>query len=186
MKKVKGFTLAILLFTAVAGRAQEKWFTRNGTINIFSKTAAENIDASNHEVFSMLDEQKNELAFQVLNTGFEFKKQLMQEHFNEDYMESSKFPKASFKGVITDPSKINFDKEGSYKVVVAGDLTMHGVTNKVSIPATILVGEKEISGESKFDVKLADYGIKIPSVVSNQVSETIAVKVNCRYEPFKR
>ncbi len=186
MKKVKGLAIAIFLFTAAASHAQDKWFTRNGTINIFSKTSAENIDASNHEVFSMLDQQKNEFAFQVLNTGFEFKKQLMQEHFNENYMESPKFPKASFKGIITDPSKVNFNKEGTYDVIVAGDLTMHGVTKKVSIPATIQVAGKKIKGEAKFNVKLADYGIKIPSVVSNQISETIAINVNCQYEPFSR
>ena len=186
MKKVKSLVIAILLITSVSSHAQEKWFTRNGTINIFSKTSAENIDADNHEVFSMIDEQKNELAFQVLNTGFEFKKQLMQEHFNEDYMESSKFPKASFKGVITEPSKVNFNKEGTYNVVVAGDLTMHGVTNKVSIPATIRIEDKKITGESKFNVQLADYGIKIPAVVANQVSETVAINVNCQYEPYAR
>jgi len=186
MKHVKVIAIAILLFTAFKSNAQEKWFTRNGKINFFSKTTAENIDANNNEVFSMIDQQKNELAFQVLNTGFKFDKALMQEHFNENYMESSKYPKASFKGIITDPSEIDFNKDGTYNVTVAGDLTMHGVTNKISIPATIQIADKKISGESKFEVKLADYKITIPSVVAKQISETVAITVNCAYEPFKR
>jgi len=122
----------------------------------------------------------------VLNTGFKFEKALMQEHFNENYMESSKFPKASFQGTITDPSKVNFNKDGIYQVVVAGNLTMHGVTKNLSIPAIIHVADKKISGESKFDIKLADYNITIPSVVAKQISENVTISVNCMYEPYSR
>ena len=134
----------------------------------------------------MIDQQKGQLAFQVLNTGFKFEKALMQEHFNENYMESSKFPKASFLGTFTDPSKIDFNKDGNYQVIVAGNLTMHGVTKNVSIPATIHIANKKISGESKFDVKLADYNIQIPSVVAKQISEKVTISVNCMYEPYDR
>ncbi|MEO8412692.1 MAG: YceI family protein [Ginsengibacter sp.] len=185
MKKVRTILAALLILSAVAGNAQGKWFTRNGKINFFSKTNGENIDADNNEVFSMIDPVKNEMAFQVLNTGFKFHKALMQEHFNENYMESSKYPKASFKGNFTDPSKIDFTKDGTYKVLVAGDLTMHGETKKINIPATIIVAGGKVSGESKFNIKLADYDIKIPSVVSNQISEDVAVTVKCQYEAYK-
>jgi len=122
MKNVATITMLALLFYATSSHAQDKWYTRNGTISLFSETPAENIDANNNEVFSMLDEQKNELAFQVLITGFKFKKALMQEHFNENYMESSKFPKANFQGKIVDPSKVDFDKDGSYNVDIAGNV----------------------------------------------------------------
>lgn len=186
MKQVKLIALAMLVLSTLAGNAQGKWFTRNGKINFFSKTTAENIDANNNEVFSMIDPQKNEVAFQVLNTGFKFEKALMQEHFNENYMESSKFPKASFQGTITDPSKVDFNKDGTYNVTVAGNLTMHGVIRKIDIPASIHIANKKVNGETKFNIKLADYGIKIPSVVSNQVSETVTITVNCQYEPFNR
>ena len=186
MKHLKTIAVVMLLLSAYKTQAQEKWFTRNGKINFFSKTTAENIDATNNEVFSIIDQQKNEVAFQVLNTGFKFDKALMQEHFNENYMESTKYPKASFKGIITDPSKVDFNKDGLYNVSIVGDLSLHGVTNKISIPATIRVADKKISGESKFDIKLADYKINIPSVVAKQISETVAVTVNCLYEPFKR
>ncbi len=186
MKHVKIIAIALLMLTAFKSQAQEKWITRNGKINFFSKTTAENIDANNNEVFSMIDQQKNQLAFQVLNTGFKFEKALMQEHFNENYMESSKFPKAVFQGTFTDPSKVDFNKDGIYQVTVAGNLTMHGVTKNITIPATIHIANKKISGESKFDVKLADYNISIPSVVAKQISENVTISVNCMYEPYNR
>jgi YceI-like domain len=186
MKQLKVISIVMLLLSVLKSHAQEKWFTRNGKINFFSKTAAENIDANNNEVFSMIDQQKNEVAFQVLNNGFKFEKALMQEHFNENYMESTKFPKSSFQGTITDPSKVNFNKDGTYNVNVAGNLTMHGVTNKVSFPAIIRIADKKVTGESKFDVKLADYKITIPALVAKQISETVTISVNCQYEPYKR
>ena len=130
MKHLKTIVIAMLILTTLQSSAQEKWFTRNGKISFFSKTAVEYIDAINNEVFSLIDPAKNEVAFQVLITGFKFNKALMQEHFNENYMESTKFPKSTFKGVIADPSKINFTKDGVYNVVVDGDLSIHGVIIK--------------------------------------------------------
>lgn len=186
MKKVKVIAMAMLILSTAGVNAQGKLFTRNGKINFFSKTTAENIDANNNEVFSIIDPQKNEVAFQVLNTGFKFEKALMQEHFNENYIESSKFPKAIFQGTITDPSMVDFNKEGNYNVTVTGSLLMHGVTNKVTIPATVHIADKKVSAESKFTIKLADYNIKIPAVVANQISETVVVSVNCQYEPYNR
>ena len=186
MKNLKLIAVVILLLATAKSQAQDKWFTRNGKINFFSKTTAENIDANNNEVFSMIDQSKNQVAFQVLNTGFKFDKALMQEHFNENYMESSKYPKASFQGVISDPSKVDFTKEGTYNVMVAGDLTMHGVTNKITIPAAITVADNKVNAQSKFNVKLADYGIKIPSLVEKQISQDVAITVNCQYDPYKK
>ncbi|MEP7109017.1 MAG: YceI family protein [Ferruginibacter sp.] len=186
MKHLKGIVIVAMLLSVIKSQAQEKWFTRNGKITFFSETPAENIDANNNEVFSLLDPFKNEIAFQVLSTGFKFKRALMQEHFNENYMESTKFPKASFRGTIADPSKVNFNKEGTYVVAINGSLSIHGVTNKLSIPATIRVANRKIIGETKFDISLADYNIKIPSLVSKQVSETVTISVNCLYEPYDR
>lgn len=166
--------------------AQSKYITRTGTVSFFSSTAAENIDATNTEAFSLVDIAKGEVAFQVLITGFKFKKALMEEHFNENYMESTKYPKASFQGTITDLSKVNFKNNGAYTVNVAGNLTMHGVTQKVTIPATINIQGGKLSATSKFDVYLADYKIRVPSVVSKQVSESVAVSVNCAYDPYTK
>ena len=184
MKQLKIIFLAITLSASMATFAQGKIFTRSGSINFFSKTTVEDIDATNNEVFSIIDEAKGEVAFQVLVTGFKFKKALMQDHFNDEYMESAKFPKAMFKGTITDLSKVDFNKDGTYRVTVDGTLSMHGVDNKISVPATIHIVNKKVGAETKFIAKLADYKIKIPSVVSDQVSETIEIRVNCQYDPY--
>jgi polyisoprenoid-binding protein YceI len=169
---------------SIKALSQDKIFTRNGSISFLSETSAEDIDANNNEVFSIVDLQKGELAFQVLVTGFKFKKALMQDHFNDDYLESDKFPKASFKGTIADLSKVNFNEDGTYKAMVNGTLTMHGVENKITVPAVFKISNKRILGESTFPVKLADYKIKIPSLVAGQIAETIQLKISCPYEPY--
>jgi YceI-like domain len=184
MKKLVVIAAAVM-FT-VCGFAQEsRWFTKTGQISFFSKTTAEDIDAKNNEVFSLIDGSKAEVAFQVLVTGFKFKKSLMEEHFNENYMESTKFPKAVFKGSITDPGLVNFKTDGEYKVDVSGDLTLHGVTKKIVIPAIIRVKAGNVSASSTFPVKLADYGIRVPGLVAKQISEAVDVSVACNYEPYK-
>jgi polyisoprenoid-binding protein YceI len=183
---MKHILICTLFFVSFQTQAQSKWFTRTGSITFFSSTSAENIDATNNEVFSLVDLTKGEVAFQVLVTGFKFKKALMEEHFNENYMESTKYPKASFQGTITDLNKVNFKNNGAYQVNVTGNLTMHGITNKVTMPATINVQGGKFKAASKFNVALADYKIKIPSLVSKQVAETVEVSVSCAYEPYTR
>jgi polyisoprenoid-binding protein YceI len=106
----------------------------------------------------------------------------MQEHFNENYMESDKYPKATFKGTITDISKVDFKKDGSYNVTVAGDLNLHNITNKITVPAVIVVKGNTISANTNFKVKLDDYKIDVPKVVENNISKTIDLKVDCNYE----
>ncbi len=110
----------------------------------------------------------------------------MQEHFNENYMESSTFPKAFFKGKITDLSKINFSIDGTYPVIVNGDLTIHGVTKKIEAPGTITTAQGKITAVSKFKIKVKEYNIKIPSLVVNKIAETIEVSIDCKYEEFKK
>ena len=176
------FTLATILVISLPATAQN-YFTKNGKISFFSKTAMENIDAVNNQVVSVINTQTGDMAFSVLINGFLFKKALMQEHFNENYMESTKYPKATFKGNIGDLSKMNFTKDGTYAVTVAGDLTLHGVTKKVSVPGNITVKGGKFSAAATFNVLLADYNISIPSVVQNNISKTIEIKVDCNYEP---
>jgi len=186
MKLIKAVIPAILISLSTFAQGQTKWFTRTGEISIFSVTTAENIDAKNNEVFSLIDASNGDVAFQVLITGFKFKKSLMEEHFNENYMESTKFPKALFKGGISDISKVNFSSNGNYPVDVAGDLTIHGVTQKVKFPATIIIDGGKVKAMSKFVVRLADYNIKVPALVAKQISETIDISVNCNYDPYNK
>lgn len=169
-------TIALLLI----GNAvfAQKYMTRTGKISFFSGTPLENIEAFNNEVASVLDSKTGSMVFAVPIKSFKFEKALMQEHFNENYMESDKFPKAEYKGSITDVSKVNFAKDGTYNVSSTGKLTMHGVTKDVVIPGTVTVKGSEATLNSKFKVKPDDYGIKIPSMVVTKIAKEIEVTVN--------
>jgi polyisoprenoid-binding protein YceI len=160
----------------------QKFYTKNGSISFFSKTSVEDIKADHNQVMSVINTQTGELQFSLLVKGFHFKKALMEEHFNSDYMESDKFPKAGFKGSISDISKVNFAKDGSYPVTVSGDLTLHGVTKSTTANGTITVTNGKISGNSKFMVTVADYNISIPKIYSDNIAKTVAVTVACSFD----
>jgi polyisoprenoid-binding protein YceI len=178
----------LLLMATVPGQlfAQSVFLTRNGKINFFSKTAVENIDAVNNEVFSVIDIQKGEMAFAVLIKSFRFEKALMEEHFNENYMESDKFPKATFTGKLTNLAEISFQKDGTYPVEVKGELTIHGVTKSVSATGKLTVAGGKLQSVASFSVHLKDYQIEVPSVVAQKIAENIDVSVDCTYLPKER
>src|SRR5690606_29851446 len=104
-----------------------KYLTRSGKVTFFSSTPLEAIEAFNNEAASVMDAKTGDIVFQVPIRSFKFENALMQEHFNENYLESSKYPKAEFKGKITDINKVNFSKDGTYNVTSKGNLTIHGV-----------------------------------------------------------
>lgn len=185
MKKRVLITLCLgLLYTA--NLQAQIYLTRNAKVSFFSKTSMENIEAVNNEVSSILDTKKGEFAFVVLIKSFKFQKALMEEHFNENYLESNTFPKSNFRGAVKDMSKINFSADGSYPVTVTGDLTIHGVTQHIEAPGTISIAQGIISADSKFPVKLKDYNIKVPSTVINKIAESIDVTVECKFDPVKK
>lgn len=160
----------------------QKSYTKNGSILFFSKSPLENIDSKNNQVMSVLNTQTGDIQFSVIIKAFHFKKALMEVHFNENYMESTKFPKATFKGAVTELSKISFAIDGSYTVSVSGDMTIHGVTKKITAPGLITVKNGVPSAASKFSVKLADYNITIPKLVKDNISEKIDITVACTYD----
>ncbi len=176
MKKI----ISMLLISAIAIPAMaQKYMTRTGKISFFSSTPLENIEAFNNEVASVLDAEKNSFVFQAPIKSFKFEKSLMQEHFNENYMESNKYPKADYKGKITNADKVNFSKDGSYDVTTEGKLTIHGVTKDVKIPGTVVVKGDDVTIKSVFNVKPKDYKINIPGLVEDKIAEEIEVTVNC-------
>lgn len=177
------FIVASILICASGANAQSMYFTRNGKVSFFSKTSMENIDAVNNEVFSIIDAQKGEIAFAILVKSFKFEKALMEEHFNENYMESGKFPKATFNGKITNFSSVSLSKDGIYPVQVEGDLTIHGVTKKITSEGKISVANGVVSSLADFAIKLSDYQIAVPSLVSEKIAESIDIKVACSYTP---
>jgi hypothetical protein len=160
----------------------QKFYTKNGNISFFSKTVIEDIKADNNQVMAVINIQNGDLQFSLLTKGFRFKKALMEEHFNKDYMESDKFSKSTFKGAITDIAAVNFTKDGTYPVTVTGDLTIHGITKKITANSSIGIRAGKITGTSKFIVTVADYNISIPKVYRDNISKTIEITVNCNYD----
>ncbi len=185
MRNLKIIIAAMWLFIFTSTiQAQDKYFTRTGSIDFFSSTALENIEASNSQVSSMLDSGSGDLVFAVLIKAFHFEKALMQEHFNEKYLESDKFPKASFKGKIKNLDTINLKKDGLYNAIVEGMLTIHGVTNPVKTDGVIEVKGGKVIAKSKLQVALADYKIEVPRVVTDNIAKIIDVTIDMAYEPY--
>jgi polyisoprenoid-binding protein YceI len=180
---MKKFFLAVFTCSCIGNMAAaQKLYTKNGHISFFSKTSMENIQADNNQVMSVLNTQSGELQFSVIIKSFHFEKALMEEHFNENYMESDKYPKSTFKGTIAGIGKVNFTTDGSYPVTVNGDLYMHGATNKVSAKGVISIKGGKITATSTFTVALADYKITVPKLVEANIAKTIEIKVDCLYD----
>ncbi len=177
-------TAALLLFF-LAGFSQ-KYITKNGYIKFYSETPIETIEAHNRQVNSALDSESGDFVFKVLMRSFEFEKALMQEHFNENYVESEKFPNATFKGKVTNLDQIDFGTSGEYRAIVEGILTIHGVDREVKESGTFTVTDGAVKGNCKFIVKPADHDIKIPKTVVNNIAEEIEVTVEVALEEFKK
>lgn len=176
---MKRFSLIIALLACMVSFASaQKFMTKNGTIRFFSDGQVEKIEAFNHQVNSALDISSGSFVFKVLIKSFEFEKALMQEHFNENYMQSDQFPSSTFKGSVTNLKEINFAKDGTYKAVVEGDLTMHGVTNKIRTNGTFDIKDGKVVGKSTFNVLLKDYNISIPKAVVKNIAESVQIDVN--------
>jgi YceI-like domain len=179
MKKI----IAILLisYSATAG----SYFTKTGTITFKGKSKVEKIEAINKSVACKLDATTGAVDFIVLVKSFVFDSQLMQEHFNENYLESDKFPKASFKGKITNLAEINFAKDGVYKANVQGVFAIHGVSQTINGTGNITVKGGKVSITSNIGVLCSTYKIDIPSAVKDKVSNEVNISIACNLEALK-
>ena len=176
--------LVMLLFTITHISAQGKYFTKSGKIEFFSATPAEDIKALNKNVTTILDVNTGNMQFSVLMKAFQFKKGLMQEHFNKDYVESDKFPQAEFKGQIVNNSEVNYTKNGSNAAKVKGMLTIHGVTKEIETTGTLTVKDGKIGLNAVFNVLVADFKISVPAVVRENIAKKIKVTIDCNLEPL--
>jgi hypothetical protein len=174
-------TLSLFAFSVNA----QKYMTKDGFIGFFSHTTMEDIKGDNNQVAGVIDIATGEMVFQALVKSFHFDRALMEEHFNENYMESEKYPKAIFKGKITDLSSVNFAKNGIYEVTVEGDLTIHNVTNRISTKGTLEIVTGGINANAKFKVVPEDYKIEIPGVVREKINKDLEVTVAMKYAPLE-
>jgi hypothetical protein len=185
MKKTLILGISVVILFSSTLHAQEKFYTKAGKISFFSATSMENISAVNKTVVCLLNIKTGDLQFAVLMKGFEFKKALMQEDFNRDYIESSKFPKSEFKGQISNNSTINYAVNGKYNAEVKGKLSLHGVTKDISANGTITVKDGKVSLNSVFTILIADYSITVPRIYMDNISKSIKITVDCNLEALK-
>lgn len=173
--------IVVLTLTAQMATGQ-KYFSKTGKISFYSEAPMEKIEAHNSTASTVIDATTGNLEWAVLIQGFKFEKALMQEHFNENYMESTTYPKAKFKGKIDNLSSVNFKKDGDYNVNVSGQLEIHGVTKPVTATGVISVKGGNVSAKSKFSVAVADYGIEIPKVVAENIAKNVDINVQADYQ----
>lgn len=181
---MKRLIVLFFLLNLVLALNAQKYMTKNGFIGFYSHTPMEDIKAENNQVVGALDITTGEMVFQALIKSFHFDRALMEEHFNENYMESDKIPKSMFKGKITNLSSVDFTKSGTYEVTVEGDLTIHDVTNKITTKGTIEVVTGGINANSKFNIVPEDYKITIPGVVREKINKNLEVTVSMKYTPM--
>lgn len=179
MKKV---FLSLIMTSAIFVKAQEKIYaTKTGIVDFVCESKAEKIEATNSQVSCKLSNKTGQLVLLMLIKGFKFENSTMQEHFNENYMESDKFPKAEFKGTITNLTTVNFAKDGKYSVNVDGSLTIHGVSKKINEKATITITKGKASLTGKMKINIKDYGIKGEYIGSTIASDAV-LNVKCNLD----
>ena len=175
MKKI------ILILCCAPLLARNLYITRSGAVSFYSHAPMEDIAAVNNQASCVLDLETGSFAFQVPIRGFVFPNALMQEHFNENYLESHQFPKATFKGNIDHWLELDLGPDPQ-DVAVTGTLTIHGVSREISESGTIARAGGGINGLATFEVAPADYDIRIPKIVRNNIARIIQVTVNVKLQ----
>ena len=163
-------------------KSTQKYITRQGQVRFFSYTKVENIEAINNQVLSIIDLSKNEIAVSMLMRAFVFEKALMYEHFNESYIESDLYPKATFEGKI-----IDFDpniKEEQTKLV-RGKITIRAITKDIDIKTNIQFNEGKYIFNGNFELEIQDFDIKIPPILAPNIAKKISVKFKFEYQPYE-
>jgi len=179
---MKKFLLLLLTCSCLTTLGQ-KFTVEKSLITFFSDAAIEDISAKNTKANSIFDLETGEIAFSIPIKEFKFAKSLMQEHFNEKYMESDKFKSATFEGMIT-----GYDAKstGQQAAKAIGKMTIHGVTKEIEVPGTIEISKDKALVKSKFNVKLEDYSIARPQILWQNIAEAVEVSVDFTFKPYEK
>lgn len=177
---IKFGSFATLFLLIVLSTAAQKYSLEKSFVSFYSHATIEDITAENTKSVSIFNSSTGDIAFSIPIKEFEFAKSLMKEHFNEKYMDSEKYPKATFQGKV-----IGFDSKatGVQNSKATGKLTIHGETKEVELPGTIEVQGSNLVMKSKFIVKLEDYKIAIPQLMWQNIAEQVEVTVEFTYKP---
>lgn len=173
-----------VVHAAGAAEAQNRFIDRNGKASFFSSAPMEDIEAHNHQAVSILDIKTGEVVASMLMRSFDFKKALMQEHFNENYVESHKYPKATFKGKVLNIDQVDLTRSGKYTLDVEGEMTIHGVTRSIRVQADMEVENGALHAQVVFPLRVKDYDIEIPRLVIKNIAEVVEVTVSFHYKPM--
>ncbi|HLZ86775.1 MAG TPA: YceI family protein [Puia sp.] len=179
MKNIISFLLSTCLLLPATSHAQDKFYTKQGRIYFDATGGMEKVEATSAGAVCVLDTHTGAVQFAVLLKGFEFEKALMQEHFNENYVESDKYPRAEFRGQIINNQEIAYKKNGTYPARVKGKLTLHGETKEISCEGNLTIKDGRITVTGDFVIPLADYHIAIPSLVKDKVAQQVKIRVDC-------
>ncbi len=178
---MKNIWIAFLLIVcSLSSNAQSRYMTREGKISFHSDTPLEKIEGYNSKAAGVFETAGGNFQTVVLMKAFMFEKDLMQQHFNENYVESDKFPKATFKGVIDNLSEVDFGKDGEYAVTVSGKMEMHGVTRDIKAKGKLKVESTTVTAVSEFLLNPEDYDIKIPKLVRDKIAKEVKVVVDMK------
>lgn len=182
MKKI---ILSLIAFLLLVNLQAQKVFTKTGAIGFSASSPLEKIEASTKKAVGVIDLASGRVEVQVLVKSLHFEKALMEEHFNENYMESGKFPDAKFVGNITDWNSVNLKKDGSYPVKIKGDMTMHGITKNIETNGTVIVKSGSVTA-SKADItiKIADFNIQIPGAVKDKIAKEAKINIDLALQPM--
>ena len=180
------FLLSFLVLFGFVGQlsAQTIYITDTSNVSFFSATPVEDIKAVNVASTSLINLAKSEVAFRVPISGFQFEKPLMQEHFNENYMDTEKYPTASFKGKLSE--KLDLSKDTIYHINATGVMTVHGVDRPQTYKGVIETKGGKATLRCDFEIKLKDHKIKVPKVVFANIAEVIEVKTYFQYKPYEK
>ena len=177
VKSKNRISLCFYLFLYSFSFGKELFITRDGNIDFFSSTPIEDIKAINSQVSCVLNKTTGEFAFQVPIKGFVFKNALMQEHFNENYLESDTYPNASFTGSIEGWKDITLS-EKLQPVSIKGTMNIHGISKDISESGNILMKGNRIIGSATFKIIVADYNIEIPKILRDNIAKVVDVTVD--------
>jgi hypothetical protein len=182
MRLVSTLVLGLTLVSAYSF-SQAIYITDTSMVSFFSATPVENIEAFNTTSTSMLNVSKKEIVFRVPISGFKFQQALMEEHFNENYMESEKYPYATFKGKLSD--SLDLSKDTIYSVTATGMMNVHGQDRAEAFSGFIVCKNGRAALTCDFAIALRNYNIKVPKVVFANIAEVIEVKTYFEFKAYE-
>ncbi len=186
MKKILQILLLTALMAPLSAAFGQLYYTTAGHIRFFSSAPLEDIEAHNRSVSSFIDLKSGKVVAKVPIRKFDFPNDLMEEHFNERFLHSDRYPNAEFRGKLVNRADIDPQASTPQKAVIEGQLTIHGVTKPYRIQGTLQREGDGYRARARFKVRLADHHIEIPAIVSQKIAEEVDVFVDFHYKPFKK